>query len=62
MASERVKREPTALRRGYEHDVADKMQSLRGQSRKDLQRDDQRGASSPLGHGEVAERERRKRK
>ena len=51
------------VKRKYEQDVADRMTTLRGQSRKDLEADQTRGASSPLG-GRVTEREaeRRRRK
>ena len=52
----------TEVRRKYEQDVNKRMAALHGQSRKGLERDDVRGAKSPLGDGEIAERERRKRR
>jgi hypothetical protein len=56
------KQERSEVRRKYESDVAERMSALQGQSRKDLQRDDQRGAASQLGEGVVAERETARRK
>jgi hypothetical protein len=50
------------VRRKYEQDVAERMSALQGQTRKDLAPDDQRGAASPIGHGEMAERETARRK
>ena len=50
------------VRRKYEQDVAERMSALQGQSRKELTSDQQRGAASPLGHGEVAERETAQRR
>jgi len=38
-------------------DVAATMDRLRGRSNAELTPDDRRGASSPIGHGEIAERE-----
>jgi len=54
--------ERTEVRRKYEQDVAERMSALHGQSRKDLQRDDQRGSASPLGQGGIADREAARRK
>ena len=56
------KPERSEVRRKYEQDVAERMSALQGQSRKDLAQDDQRGASSPIGHGDMAEREAARRK
>jgi hypothetical protein len=55
------KPERSEVRRKYEQDVAERMSALHGQSRKDLQRDDQRGAASPLGQGGVAAARRKRR-
>jgi hypothetical protein len=38
------------------------MERLQGRSSSGTVRDDQRGAASPLGHGEIAEREAAKRR
>ena len=65
-------RQASADKRAAEHrarsderraDVADKLSRLKGSTRDDLFDDRSRGASSQLGHGQIAEREeRRKRK
>ena len=57
-----AKREKAEVKRRYEQDVAERMTTLRGQSRKDLESDQARGSSSPLGKGEIAERETERRR
>ncbi len=42
-------------------EVTRRMASLKGQSRADLERDDRRGASSPLGMGSHSKRKERMR-
>jgi hypothetical protein len=55
------KRHRKAVREPVKEQVGRRMAELKGQSRSDLERDDLRGASSPLGRGSFSKRERERK-
>jgi hypothetical protein len=58
--AKQAKRAEPAKKLPYPEDVDRKLASLHGVRRSDLTPDDRRGAGSPLGHGEIAERRKRR--